>query len=328
MKIRRIGLLVSYFFAATVGVGANMQVTLRVRDDFGKPVAGAEVGISIFQRWKPGDGFGEDIHKQVNAVTDVNGIAVLKGSGRREDIAYGVHPTKGYYYGGGGEYWFSTNVAGRWQPWNPTIDIVLKPILNPVPMYARYIKVYFPAPINTYGYDLVVGDWVAPYGKGQTTDFIFAVRGYWTSVSDLDSTLTLTFANPLDGIQQFAAPPPLRGSDLRSPREAPLDGYQAKWAWRRAWKPNQLSTDQIDDTKDGSNYFFRVRTATDQQGKIKSALYGKIYDGFKFAGAISNSFLSSGPCYLNPEPNSRNMEFDPKRNLAKGLKFLEEVREP
>lgn len=328
MRTTGILLLVSHFLAASLGVAADMQVTLRVKDDFGKGVAGAEVGMSIFQRWKPGDGFGEDIHKQINGVTDVNGIAVLRGSGRRGDIGYGVHSTKGYYYSGGGEYWFSTNVAGRWQPWNPTIDIILKPILNPVPMYARCIKVHFPAPTNAYGYDLMIGDWVAPYGKGQTTDFLFQVTGYWSNVSDLDSTLTLSFANRLDGIQQFAAPPPRRGSELRSPREAPLDGYRSKWTWRRAWKPGQLSPHHIDDTKDDSNYFFRVRTTTDEQGRIKSALYGKIYEGFKFAGAISNSFLNSGPCFLNPEPNSRNMEFDPKRNLAKGLKLLEQVREP
>lgn len=321
-------LLVALSFLFTSTHAAELQVTLRIRDDFGKPVMGATGSISIFQRWKPGDGFGEDIYKRVRGITDQNGVVVLTGAGRRNVVKYGVLPKEGYYESGGGEYWFSTNVAGRWQPWNPTIDVVLKPIVNPVPMYARHIKVHFPAPTNTYGYDLIVGDWVAPYGKGQTTDFVFQVTGYWRNVSDLDSTLTLTFVNPLDGIQQFAAPTRLRGSDLRSPREAPLDGYHSKWTWRRAWKPGQLSPDQIDDTKGDSNYFFRVRTISDEQGKIKSALYGKIYEGFKFSGAISNGFLNSGPCFLNPEPNSRNMEFDPKRNLAKGLKMLEQVREP
>jgi len=32
--------------------------------------------------------------------------------------------------------------------------------------------------------------------------------------------------------------------------------------------------------------------------------------------------------YLNPTPNDRNVEFDPKRNLMKNLKPLEEVTEP
>jgi hypothetical protein len=32
--------------------------------------------------------------------------------------------------------------------------------------------------------------------------------------------------------------------------------------------------------------------------------------------------------YLNPTPNSHSMEFDPKQNLLKGLKFDEGVDEP
>jgi hypothetical protein len=32
--------------------------------------------------------------------------------------------------------------------------------------------------------------------------------------------------------------------------------------------------------------------------------------------------------YLNPTPNDRNMECDPKQNLLKGLKSSEQVREP
>jgi hypothetical protein len=195
-------------------------------------------------------------------------------------------------------------------------------------MYARMLNLQIASPSNRFGYDLIVGDWVAPFGKGKTADFIFEMTGYWNSAQDYDSVLVLTFANALDGIQSFSAPPPRQGSVLRSPREAPADGYRPQWTWRRTRKPGQMSPQHVDETQNDSNYFFRVRTASDEQGNMKSALYGKLYRGFKFAGAFTNSFLASGPCYLNPEPNSRNMEFDPKRNLAKGLKLLEGVSEP
>jgi hypothetical protein len=328
LKAKEILISALCFCLAANAKAIDLQVTLRVKDDFGKPVIGAKGGIAIFQYWKPGEAFGEDIYKQIDGVTDANGLIVLKASSRRDTIRYGLDRKAGYYSGSGGEYRFTNKIAGRWQPWNPTIDIVLKPIVNPVPVYARHIKVHFPTPDKDYGYDLMIGDWVAPYGKGQSADFVFRITGYWKSVSDLDSTVTLTFSNPSDGIQPFAAPPPRKGSELRSPREAPLDGYRSTWSWHRARKPGQKSTEQIDDTKDDSNYFFRTRTIMDEQGKIKSALYGKIYEGFKFAGAVTNGYLDSGPCFLNPEPNSRNMEFDPKRNLAKGLKFMEGVSEP
>lgn len=45
--------------------------------------------------------------------------------------------------------------------------------------------------------------------------------------------------------------------------------------------------------------------------------------------ATVGSFNGDIPAYyLNPEPNLRNMEFDPKRNLMKNLKPLEGVDAP
>jgi hypothetical protein len=60
-----------------------------------------------------------------------------------------------------------------------------------------------------------------------------------------------------------------------------------------------------------------VRTVLDEMGNIKSAHYGKIYGDFM-----------QFKYYLNPTPNDRNIEFDPKRNLLKNLKAMEQVREP
>jgi hypothetical protein len=56
---------------------------------------------------------------------------------------------------------------------------------------------------------LVKGDWVAPYGKGEVSDFIFKVEGTEREEPSgrrfpdvfFDYTLTVTFSNPDDGIQ-------------------------------------------------------------------------------------------------------------------------------
>ena len=55
----------------------------------------------------------------------------------------------------------------------------------------------------------------------------------------------------------------------------------------------------------------------DKDGNVKSALYGKIYGGFM-----------QFRYYLNPTPNDRNVEFDPKQNLLQGLKPTEQVTAP
>jgi hypothetical protein len=55
----------------------------------------------------------------------------------------------------------------------------------------------------------------------------------------------------------------------------------------------------------------------DEKGNVKSANYGKIY----------GDFMNFRYCF-NPEVNSRNVEFDPKQNLLKGLKSTEQVDAP
>ena len=77
------------------------------------------------------------------------------------------------------------------------------------------------------------------------------------------------------------------------------------------------------DYRDDQNYFFRVRTVKKDK-KIISAHYGKIDRDIEFWGNEKLRFTY----YLNPTPLDRNMEFDPKRNLLKGLKGAEFVTNP
>ena len=103
-------------------------------------------------------------------------------------------------------------------------------------------------------------------------------------------------------------------SDLRSSQEAPADGYQSKWIQtdnRKQGQPTETNRDLH------HNYFLRVRTVLDHQGNVVNALYGKIYGDFM-----------QFRYYLNPTPNSRNIEFDPKQNLLHGVKSFEQVNAP
>jgi hypothetical protein len=117
-----------------------------------------------------------------------------------------------------------------------------------------------------------------------------------------------------DGIREFTVPDVEKGSALRSPHEAPADGYQSELTREVGAHPGQPSKFDYDPNR---IYFFRVRTVLDEQGKVKSTFYGKIYGDFM-------QFCY----YLNPTPNDRNIEFDPKRNLLKGLKSTEQVTAP
>jgi len=337
-------------------MSAGVQITFKVEDDFGNPVQGVAVGIATFQLWIPGKDFGEDVYKNTDLLTDTNGIAVVSGSSPRPDVSYGIHPKKHFYYTSGGEYLFQSIANNKWQPWNPTIKLILKPIVNPVPMLARRAELqadkFKPHEIGKpVGYDLMIGDWVSPYGNGETSDFLFQydrtltqtvtnrsityVTGTATWKNEAqnlyDNRLSLRFSNDGDGIQRVAAS---SGSELRLPRVAPLDGYQELLTKRVS---SELSTNtesklglsrhvKTDNDYDkDADYFFRVRTRKDAKGTITNALYGKIYGDFSEnlgSGAIRFTY------YLNPEPNSRNMEFNTRSNLFKNLKSLEQVSAP
>ena len=107
---------------------------------------------------------------------------------------------------------------------------------------------------------------------------------------------------------------------------APLDNYSPVFSQSLGSKPSGAWTD--DESKD-KNYYMRVRTAHDEGGKIKSALYGKIYGDFTIDPINSKTMWILFTYYLNPESNSRNIEFDPKHNLLNGVtEFDEQIRKP
>jgi hypothetical protein len=332
-KLFAIGWLMTSLLACQA---QELKITFRVTDDFGKPIKGTTVGIAVFERWdiKPGEGFGEDIYKNVDAITDTNGVAAITANSLHANIGYGIHQMPSYYHTEGGDYWFKKAEDGRWQPWNPTVELVLKPVVNPVTMYHGIISDQkIPVEGKPVGFDLMKNDWVAPYGKGATADFVFQLDAapektvtnwYGTSPRPRpvrDNKLTVSFSSDGDGIQTVLVPKAGR-SELRLPRQAPTDGYEpvlVKHDYDEitgTQKENTLVQHHSDFQPDG-NYFFRVRTKRDAQGNIVSALYGEIYGDFNavHGGGIGSTLSFS--YHLNPTANSQNMEFDPQRNLLK-----------
>ena len=139
----------------------------------------------------------------------------------------------GYYENGGGAGFTNSSSSsfGRWQPWNPTVEVVLQKIGIQVPMYVRHMRdIKVPAEAKPCGFDLIVGDWVAPYGKGVTADFVFqfdraperTITNRYGPSKLFDNKLTISFSNDGDGIQTAVAIP---NSGLHLPRQAPLVGY-------------------------------------------------------------------------------------------------------
>ena len=283
------------------------RLTIKVLDEESKAVEAADVGIGFQVMSKRYFG-NEEI--EIRGVTDAEGK--FSGSAR-VDGNLGFTVRKAGYYETTGRYDFKKPVAEKWQPSNPTVEVVLKKVGTPIAMYARKVDLAMPAFDVPIGFDLMIGDWVDPRGKGKTPDLVFTAHLQQRSKSDYDYELVVTFSNAKDGLQPFDAPQ-FYGSKMRSPRFAPQNGYLPEWKQVRKRAPG---TSEISNVSQSQNYMYRVRTVVDKDGNVVSALYGKIYGDFlRFT------------YYLNPLPNDRNMEFDPKQNLYANLSDLEKPTAP
>jgi hypothetical protein len=273
--------------------------TVKVVGDGGSPLAGADVDVT-YDVPITSDG-NQPRYGDVKGITDDNGM--FSASHTSDSTGLGILINKSGYYAthAGHQFYYDEKY------WYPSFTVTLKKVGKPIAMYAKsitYIK--FPVFNKPIGYDLMVGDWVAPYGKGVTADFLFTENHLDTKSG---YTFTVRCPNNGDGLQEFNVPALLQNattgqSDLRSSQEAPADGYQ----------PHYEQTQGPDLNR---NYYFRVRTVLDSHGNILSTHYGKIYGDFM-----------QFTYYLNPTPNDRNVEFDPKHNLLGGLQSYEEVDSP
>lgn len=291
------------------------KVTLKVVDEAGQPVAGAKAGVGYYTN---------SVGTAIKGLTDTNGI--FKVSRRAHSGILGFSAEKAGYYPTREP---SYELGFTYDPvtWNSTHTLVLKKIGQPVPMYARNARIEIPDVNKSIGFDLVEFDWVAPYGRGKQADFIFKAERDWVNRNNFNSAIKLTFSNKSDGLVPVSVPLN-QGGELRLSAIAPSDGYISELLKHLSHTP---AGGWIDNERDGNkeqNYYFRIRTVLDEQGNVKSAQYGKIYGDFALDPINSKTIKVFFTYYLNPEPNSRNVEFDPKRNLSKNLSNMEGVSEP
>jgi hypothetical protein len=283
------------------------EAAFHVSDEDGSPVNAAEIHVFYdvpIRDTSPNAG-------KITGITDAGGTFIASHTDTTYGLRFLVQKT-GYY---------STDIQddfhGRFTPehLNHDLTIILKKIAHPIPMYAKFtLNTKLPALGAPIGYDLMVGDWIGPYGTGVSTDIIIEKQYSEKAANEYYSKITVKFPNKGDGIQVFVLAHEERGSGLRSPHEAPTDAYEPELSRGISTKPGQPSKFEYDENR---VYLFRVHTVLDVDGSVKSALYGKIYGDFM-----------QFRYYLNPTPNDRNIEFDPKQNLLKGLDALHQVSAP
>lgn len=289
-----------YRIRHAVTYGAKAKITLRVADSKGVPVADALVGGGFYNH----DEKGHDFKERTNEKGEVTLEDTCVG-----DLNFGV--MKDGYYSTETTYWFFKNYFdcvkdGRWIPWNPTVEIVLKEIRKPIQMTIKSIDLNLPLKNTEYGVDLLMGELVSPDGKGQVADILIKCWGdkSFPPSRNFTNELLIVSASAEGG---FIRKGKDKWSELVSDYEAPETGYSADF---------QLSTkrsaEKIFENIELSepDYLIFKLTRGSDSGDGKHSWYGKIY-GPLIYGITTNDREGAGvkfTYYLNPTPDDRNIE--------------------
>jgi hypothetical protein len=306
--------------ALTRSFGQNAEfpeafIEVTTQDEFGGALSGVQI-IGVFAL--PIKSVSETV--AVRKTTDLKGYAVVRS---RTNGNCSVETKFQGYYRSWAVTDFDDRENDRWLPSPRKELLIMKKIGTPVPMYAiSGWTVSLPGPDGSFGFDLEKLDWVTPHGAGIVSDLIFTQEKKIDNVLGSSATLRISFSNRGDGIIPLYE---LKGgSELHLPRTAPMEGYEAErqlttdWTLHREHKPR---------AKPALGYLYRVRTVLDENGRVKSAWYGKIDGEFNWDPKNFPTGEVIFTYYLNPD-GTTNLEFDRKRNLFGELPVENTVHRP
>jgi len=313
----KIPILLTIVASASLAVGETLK--LKQLDENGSAVINATVRISFIS---------PQTYKWVNLepVSDMTGKVVAEIDRKQGFFIRIKHP--GFY---------DTDFGTLSSESDLNKTVIMRRVSNPVPLLVKRFNIgsgralKIPIQDEWLGHDFEVGDWVAPYGKGKTTDMRFKFENQFKGWKSSDEKIKKSRLHPVnrelteeefrihygkwDAELEISFPSQKEGlvkekerflpyCRLRMPHEAPVEGYQSTWRYTA----NNYSPSTV---REDVGFFLRTRIKLDESGKIVSANYSKIIGDIRLVptGGLLLYY------YFNPRPNDRNLEFDPDRNL-------------
>jgi hypothetical protein len=288
--------LLSLSACAATPPTANFNVS--IFNENNKPVEGVLVKggfTNLMADYVPGPG--------AQGVSDINGNANIFGPAFTSVRV--IAEKDGYYRS---EKRIPVN-----QRKDQNIEFVLRDVRNPRALNVKKIFLSARDKIRSgeqFGYDLEIGDFVYPNGKGKVNDFLITHTYQKKDMWNYSFEIVIEFSNALDGLIPFFIDN--SESRFKSAYLVPETGYKNKWHIKGS--RSGKGKPEVTNLNKQRNYYFRVRTVVNENNEIVSAHYGKIYGEFPEI-----------VYYFNPTPNDRNVEFDLGKNLFKNLKHEEKI---
>ena len=297
------------------------------------------VFVDHFLRWE-----NATVDHEIDGRTDLNGRYVATGNTNCGKAGFCFRDNDGFY--DTRFIWVPFDANGKpmpllqwWKPDNQVVTVRLQRVEHPIPLYVKRVELRdyergiggFDGTNSVLRFDLMKGDWLPPYGKGEVADmtisstlvikererFRFEPGRYdWLYFYELRNNCSLSES---DGISELMANSK-DGIKIRSVTNEPAQtGILRMLGKKRMLESNgkDWCCERFDDRDNDRCYTFRIRTRRNDKGELVEAYYGKIYGDFEFEGddkkgLIGVKFLY----YLNPKSLDRNLEWDMRTNLC------------
>ncbi len=287
----------------------QVNMKIRVHEESGAPVESALVRGSFYQD--------RVVNKQLldshQGLTNEEGVTELSG---HEELYVDLTIKKKGYYNSEKRVVVRNN-EGR------DVSVLLRPKKNPIAMYAKNLKLVIPERGREFGFDFFKGDFVMPGHGGSHADVKIMFNRNLINNDDFTQTVSLSFANPTDGVAEMETNEAWNVSDFKTPYNAVENTYESDLKLTYSRKKTGVSKSNINVP-----FFVRLRSSADKEGNIEAAYYCKIFSGIELYGVLADNPSLKMTYYCNPTLNDRNVEFNPRQNLFKNLKHLEKVDAP
>ncbi len=282
--------------------GALIMEHICVVDQDGLPIEEAKIWGGLQT------GYGYNDYTPLDGYTDTNGEFVAKGKCTN---FLTLRVTKDGYYETHFRFSYHDTTAvpkvkdGKWQPYDSRRTIILKKIVNPQPMFFQNARTSFKVPVyeEWVGFDCERYDFVSPHGNGKENDMLLRFTLDNPVTDDYHMTMEVSFTNnPHAGAYEMER---TGMSEFESVYHADTNAvYQQSFMYRFDKSPSTVPEYTV-QLKSDKYLVFRTRTQVDAEGRLVSALYGKIYGEWNFAGPGG---MSMAQFVFNPRPNDTNLE--------------------
>jgi len=277
--------------------GALTTVSLDVVDDEGLPVAGAKAFFRVFTSF--------DKCYKVMRDTDSRGRCEMSGTTRGEITV--VVSKDGYYTSCESlKYrdlsWDETVVEHKWTRSSVQNHIIMKKVRKPFKQLTGGFLLRDPPEYNAMmPFDLFKADWCEPFGKGKSSDIELGCYEWTNAVNARLYGVRLVATNCVDGFV-------LGNTDEWSRFKYALAAndeatYEKEIAFGYVPNASGKLVRHADFTS--RNYLiFRIRTVTNEIGKITRANYGILNESLRYQGGLSLGI------HVNPNNNDTSLEHD------------------